>query len=407
MGLANVGRRFLWVSLSLFVVIGLGVTLSRGWAYPIESYHPPSDVTTVWQGCVVCHGPALDGLSQAGDPLPGPSCQACHNDFGPGTMPPVGHHGTTENRQDPWTKCVACHGDDLLGGSIAPVSCFTCHDAVWNDLELPPVADAGGPYVGFVGISISFDGSGSSDPELGPLTYLWDFGDGSTSVDENPTHTYVAAGSYDVTLTVTDNADLTDTATTTAEVSVPTNLPPVADAGGPYAGIVGHGVVLDASASFDPDGDALTYKWDFGDGHSQAAPSNSPTATHVYEAVGIYTAKVAVDDGVNPPVTSEVVVEIEDGPPPPEGDVWAMQIPISGEQFTIELEEFAGVLLVRTSSVDGPSSIGIGMEFDGVIVWMDPSGNIFFGNINRTAGTMSGILFGDEVVGGIWFAERL
>lgn len=51
----------------------------------------------------------------------------------------------------------------------------------------------------------AFDGSGSSDAE-GPVTYLWDFGDGSaTSTEEAPTHAYVTDGNYHVTLSVTDN----------------------------------------------------------------------------------------------------------------------------------------------------------------------------------------------------------
>ena len=56
------------------------------------------------------------------------------------------------------------------------------------------------------GDSVQFTGSGSSDPDTGDsiAAYLWDFGDGLASTDMNPTHAYSSAGSYLITLTVTD-----------------------------------------------------------------------------------------------------------------------------------------------------------------------------------------------------------
>jgi len=67
-----------------------------------------------------------------------------------------------------------------------------------------PTANPGGPYLGAVNTSIQFDGSLSSNPENDPLTYTWNFGDGATSTGSAPTHSYTAAGVYDVCLTVND-----------------------------------------------------------------------------------------------------------------------------------------------------------------------------------------------------------
>ena len=50
------------------------------------------------------------------------------------------------------------------------------------------------------------------------LTYLWDFGDNTTNATQNPTHVYAAAGTYNVTLTVTDSFESTDE--TTVEITV-------------------------------------------------------------------------------------------------------------------------------------------------------------------------------------------
>ncbi|MEM0492356.1 MAG: LamG-like jellyroll fold domain-containing protein [Candidatus Thermoplasmatota archaeon] len=78
----------------------------------------------------------------------------------------------------------------------------------------PPVADAGGPYVGTILSAINFDGSDCYDPEEKTLTYRWDFGDGNTSWSQNPTHIYTRPGNYTVVLTVTDEMGLTDVDTT-------------------------------------------------------------------------------------------------------------------------------------------------------------------------------------------------
>jgi len=67
-----------------------------------------------------------------------------------------------------------------------------------------PAADAGGPYSGVANDPVSFDGTGSSDPNGDALTYAWNFGDGSTGSGATPSHTYTAPGTYIVTLRVTD-----------------------------------------------------------------------------------------------------------------------------------------------------------------------------------------------------------
>jgi len=83
----------------------------------------------------------------------------------------------------------------------------------------PPLADAGGPYNIQVGQSVTFDGSNSNDPDGDPIEYLWDFGDGKDSKEVAPEHKYSAAGTYYVTLTVTDDKRVTDTDVATVVVT--------------------------------------------------------------------------------------------------------------------------------------------------------------------------------------------
>lgn len=74
------------------------------------------------------------------------------------------------------------------------------------------------------------------------------------------------------------------------------NRPPVCRVTVPERAQVGESVQFDASASADPDGDPLTYTWDFGDG-TPPARLTFPRTTHAYGRPGNYTAKVTVDDG--------------------------------------------------------------------------------------------------------------
>ena len=69
--------------------------------------------------------------------------------------------------------------------------------------------------------------------------------------------------------------------------------PPAADAGGPYAGAAGSPVALNGAGSADPDGDALTYAWSFGDGTT----GSGVAPTHVYALSGTYTVSLEVSDG--------------------------------------------------------------------------------------------------------------
>ncbi len=97
----------------------------------------------------------------------------------------------------------------------------------------PPVAAASAtPNAGLSSLNVQFSSAGSNDPYGLPLTYSWDFGDGSpVDTSANPTHTYATNGTYTATLTVS-NGTLTGTATTQVVVG---NTPPSASITTPVA----------------------------------------------------------------------------------------------------------------------------------------------------------------------------
>jgi cysteine-rich repeat protein len=88
----------------------------------------------------------------------------------------------------------------------------------------PPVALVqASPVTGTAPLTVAFDGSGSSDPELTTLVYSWAFGDGTTSTAANPVHTYTAAGTYQAVLTVTDQRN----GSASQPVTITVNAPPL------------------------------------------------------------------------------------------------------------------------------------------------------------------------------------
>lgn len=86
------------------------------------------------------------------------------------------------------------------------------------------------------------------------------------------------------------------------------NSPPIARAGGPYSVLVNQPVFVDGSPSSDPDGDALTYAWDFnGDAVTDAATA---AASHAFNAIGTYTVSLTVRDPSGATGTSTATVTV-------------------------------------------------------------------------------------------------
>ncbi|MGE4603218.1 MAG: HYR domain-containing protein [Planctomycetota bacterium] len=147
-----------------------------------------------------------------------------------------------------------------------------------------------------------------TDTSVGDIdTRLWDFGDGNTSTEQDPTHTYTAAGEYTVTLTATGPGG-TDTFVCNSCIVV-TAPAPVADfLANPTSGT--YDLVVDfTDYSTGPIDSRL---WDFGDGNTSTALNPS----HTYTLAGTFTVSLTVTGpgGIDTTVCASCIA-VEDPPP--------------------------------------------------------------------------------------------
>jgi PKD repeat protein len=158
----------------------------------------------------------------------------------------------------------------------------------------PPVAViAARPTTGMSPLPVTFDGKSSFDVDGHVASYVWDFGDGKTASGASVQHTYHVAGTYTVTLTVTDNGgrQAIDTLAITAQGTL--NKRPVARLSAtPATGKPPLRVQFDGTGSTDADGHVVSYAWDFGDG----VTATGEIVRHTYNTAGDYTATLTVTD---------------------------------------------------------------------------------------------------------------
>ena len=175
--------------------------------------------------------------------------------------------------------------------------------------DVPPTVTIGGPYTGATGSAIAFTAS-ATDPSpqevAAGFAYSWNFGDGSTSTLQNPSHTYASTGSYTVTLSVKDSDGVSTTATTSATITGQL----VARAGPGESGNEGGAIVFAGSASGGSG--ALTYSWNFGD---SSTASGTLTPSHTYGLYGSYTATLTVTDSAGHTAQSTTTVTVQDVAP--------------------------------------------------------------------------------------------
>ncbi|MHC4399360.1 MAG: PKD domain-containing protein [Planctomycetota bacterium] len=295
--------------------------------------------------CTMCHNVNGDGGHHR--------CSDCHivngvpqydptRNGGAGPFMATGHHGG--DRQWPYINCAPCHGDPVTGiltgndfGTLFAPSCYECHG----------------------------DNKWAGD-DVDPPTWGTPPVEGIVDVNGTPT----------------------------------------------LDGIVGELVTFQANAT-DNEGDPLAYTWSFGDGSQAQFPSFDNVTEHAYAVYNFqprnkplsppYNAVVSVTDGKTPPIFYKFQVRIYEAEEHVE-DTWTITpagVVDPDPPFDITFENHSGSLVGTTDA----GQLSLGIEFVGVIfwmdVWMDLSGNAFwgtgdmyFGNVSRgDPGSMDGVIF--------------
>ncbi len=227
--------------------------------------------------------------------------------------------------------------------------------------------------INFTDTSIDADGTITA--------WNWNFGDNSTDTVQNPSHTYVSDGTYQVTLTVTDDGGKSGSITKNVIVSPLVNQSPVISnitgTQTSFKPLVGKFTEI----SSDPDGFITKWDWNFGDGHTFTTTDptlKNPTNTYLFP--GTYTVSLTVTDdglpdGTNKKTASSSIQFVVEPPP-------ANQPPVA-------------LFSINVNNVLAPATIiftDLSTDADGQIVswlWEFESGNTLFYNSQTYQKTVS------------------
>ena len=192
--------------------------------------------------------------------------------------------------------------------------CSSAYGTVNVSLNKQPFANAGGDIITCIGNTVNFDAAGSITEDNAPLTYTWDFGDGSIKAQgAQVSHSYKKPGTYQAKLTVDDGKN-TKCSVASDSLNVYVNSGPNIKILKVNSECTGKPINFDASKSSDPDGEYLKFTWDFGDGTVSEGRSN---ITHTYEKGGEYLMKVTADDQRNTSCSkSSTTLKIKINTPP-------------------------------------------------------------------------------------------
>jgi len=217
----------------------------------------------------------------------------------------IANDSLLDNKSDPWSFTTKSGG----GGGDPPPSYYS------------PTADPNGPYYGFIGEEIEFDGTGSHDnDENGESIEKYDwkfFEDNDWHEDFGPTPTFIynESGDYTVTLRVYDDENSYDVKTTTVHISQPNYPPTIITAEGPTTGDANTEYTYTVNSTDLDANDTIIYTFNWGDGTNTTsgvlASNTSFNTTHSWSTYGAYTVTITAEDSLGSQDVETITVYID------------------------------------------------------------------------------------------------
>ncbi|MBU4590578.1 MAG: PKD domain-containing protein, partial [Candidatus Omnitrophica bacterium] len=190
-----------------------------------------------------------------------------------------------------------------------------------NNVSQPPIVviDSISPDPALVGEMVNFNGSVSDYDGENDISYvMWDFGDRVSNTGglsyQSITHSYSNAGTYIVVFRAGDRSGAVSEVAQAIMIQAPNQSPTASISAEPLSGKTPLTVHFSNAGSTDPDGEIVSYAWEFGDGNA----STEENPAHTYESVATYTVTLTVTDNKGGSDTASIEVTVnsaQDDPP--------------------------------------------------------------------------------------------
>ena len=225
---------------------------------------------------------------------------------------PMGFVFSAVQAAESWPSVSGANGVTLIAGSImqgpsTKLDAYRVGYKLYGPGQWPVVVSSANVETGDTPLAVTFSSAGTTDLDGTIASYLWNFGDGSTSTSANPQHTYNVAGNYVATLTATDNSGIATANTVALNVTAPNQTPVAKFVMTPATGRAPLAVTLTSDESYDPDGAIGNRQWTFSDGGDYWGN----TAYHTFTKAGTYTITLTCYDnrGATGTTSQTIVVQ--------------------------------------------------------------------------------------------------
>lgn len=193
-------------------------------------------------------------------------------------------------------------GEVVLASNSTTLTYWHAYNALAN--SGPTASFTAAPTTGTAPLKVNFVDTSAGTPS----TWAWDFGDGSSDVTHNPSHTYAAAGTYNAKLTVTNAQGSSTSGVTTITVTAPVAIPAASFTANPTTGTAPLAVTFTDTSTGTP----TSWVWAFGDGGT--ATTQNPA--HTFTTAGTYTVSLTTVNSAGSDTATQTITVGPTTPPP-------------------------------------------------------------------------------------------